>query len=125
MPKSTDQNWGRDDTLIAFRLYCRTPFGKLHKTNPEIVRLARLIERTPSAVGMKACNFASLDPKQRERGIKALPNASNLMRGIWQEFEQNPEAIAAEAEAAYERLTRRPPDAAEGTRIDQFISPAG
>ena len=104
MPSLPRRNWTRDETLIAFRLYCQTPFGKLHKANPEIIRLAQLLGRTPSAVGMKACNFASLDPKQRERGIRALANVSALDTQIWLEFEANPEAIAAEAEAKYEQL---------------------
>ena len=54
--------WTRDPLLIALRLYMRTPFGRLHGRNPEIIHLATKIDRTPSALAMKACNFASLDP---------------------------------------------------------------
>lgn len=104
MPSQPRRNWTRQDTLIAFRLYCRTPFGKLHKGNPEIIDLSQRLGRTPSAVGMKACNFASLDPEQQNRGITALANTSSIDDQIWEEFETNPEAVAAEAEAAYERL---------------------
>lgn len=99
--------WSRDELLVAFRLYCRTPFGKLHQHNPEIVELSRTLGRTPSAVGMKACNFASLDPVQRARGITALGNVSRGDRDMWEAFQKNPEAIAAEAEAAFARLTGR------------------
>ena len=106
------RNWTRDETLIAFRLYCRTPFGKLHQTNPEIIDLSERLGRTPSAVGMKACNFASLDPKQRQRGIRPLSNTSTLDEQLWAEFQANPEAIAAEAEAAYERLIMPAPEPA-------------
>ena len=90
---------------MAFRLYCRTPFGKLHQHNPEIIKLARTLRRTPSAVGMKACNFASLDPVQRARNITALGNVSRGDRELWEAFKENPEAVAAEAEAAHARLT--------------------
>jgi hypothetical protein len=99
--------WSRDQLLVAFRLYCRTPFGKLHQHNPEIIELSRLLGRTPSAVGMKACNFASLDPVQHARNIAALGNVSQADRDLWAAFEQNAEAVAAEAEAAYARLTGR------------------
>lgn len=99
--------WSWDELLVAFRLYCRTPFGKLHQRNPEIVELARTLGRTPSAVGMKACNFASLDPVQRARNITALGNVSRSDRDLWEAFQENPEAVAAEAEAAYARLTGR------------------
>ncbi len=99
--------WSRDQLLVAFRLYCRTPFGKLHQHNPEIIELSRTLGRTPSAVGMKACNFASLDPIQRARNISALGNVSRGDRELWDAFQENPEAVAAEAEAAYARLTGR------------------
>lgn len=99
--------WSRDELLVAFRLYCRTPFGKLHRHNPEIIELAHLLGRTPSAVGMKACNFASLDPSQQARSIKALGNVSRGDRELWQDFEKNPEAVATAAEAAYVRVTNR------------------
>lgn len=100
-------SWSRDELLVAFRLYCRTPFGKLHQHNPEIVELARTLGRTPSAVGMKACNFASLDPIQQARNISALGNVSRGDREVWEAFQENPEAIAAEAEEAYARISGR------------------
>lgn len=97
--------WSRDELLVAFRLYCRTPFGKLHQHNPEIIELSRALGRTPSAVGMKACNFASLDPVQQARNIAALGNVSRSDRELWEAFQENPEAVAAEAEAAHARVT--------------------
>jgi len=51
-------NWQEDELLLTLH---RTSFGKLHKSNLEIIQLANTIGRTPSAVAMKACNFASLD----------------------------------------------------------------
>ncbi len=56
---------------------------------------------------MKACNFASLDPVQRARKISALGNVSRGDRELWEAFQENPEATAAEAEAACARLTGR------------------
>ena len=97
--------WADEELLVAFRLYCRLPFGRLHKTNPEIVTVARHLGRTPSAVAMKACNFAGLDPSQAERGVKALQNASAADRRLWDAFQRDPESVAATAEAEYERIT--------------------
>jgi len=91
--------------LVAFRLYCQLPFGKLDSRNPEIGALARLIGRTPSAVSMKACNFASLDPAHRARNVKGLGKVSAADRRLWAEFTQDSEALAAQAEAAYEQFT--------------------
>jgi predicted restriction endonuclease len=29
-------NWARDELIVAFNLYCKIPFGRIHKSNPEI-----------------------------------------------------------------------------------------
>lgn len=97
--------WSRDQLLLALRLYMRLPFGRLHRGNPEIIELADKIGRTASAMAMKASNFASLDPSLQARGIRGLSNLSSADREIWDEFAANPEALAAEAEEAAERLS--------------------
>lgn len=114
-------NWTWEETLIAFRLYCRTAFGKLHQHNPEIISLAAKLGRTPSSVGMKACNFASLDPVQQARGIKGLANRSRLEEEIWRRFSDDSEAIAAEAEQAYEGLSSNQ----AGVEVTELQRPAG
>lgn len=96
--------WTRDQLLLALRLYMRLPFGKLHRLNPEIIDLAKQIGRTPNAIAMKACNFANLDPALQARGIRGLPNLSNADREIWNEFLNNAESLAAEAEEAAARI---------------------
>jgi putative restriction endonuclease len=50
--------WTREQQLVALRLYLRTPFGRLHGRNAEIIALAERIDRTPGALAMKACKFA-------------------------------------------------------------------
>ena len=124
MPTAARRPWTWDETLLAFRLYCRTPFGRLHQHNPHIIRLATRLSRTPSAVGMKACNFASLDPVLQARGIRGLPNTSKLEQQVWDRFHADSAAIAAEAEAAYERLrTNRDDTAAPDTLPSQPTGP--
>jgi len=91
--------WTRDQLLMALRLYMRTPFGRLHGKNPEIIALAKKIGRTPGALAMKASNFASIDPNLNRKG---LANAAQAERDIWAEFENNPTNLAIEAEAAAE-----------------------
>jgi len=92
-------NWQEDELLLTLHLYCRTPFGKLHQTNPEIIKLAQIIGRTPSAVAMKACNFASLDPALAQKG---LAGASKADRALWDAFMTNATEVADKAEALYE-----------------------
>lgn len=90
--------WTREELILAINLYCKLPFGKLHKGNPEIVHLAKLIERTPSSVAYKLVNFASLDPSLQARGIKGASNSSKLDKEIWNEFYLNWEEAAYESE---------------------------
>lgn len=96
----------REELLAAFAVYCTTPFGRFHSRNPSIVRLAADLDRSPSAVAMKLCNLASLDPSQRARGIAGLGNASRGDRELWAEFVSAPEVIAYESQQALERLHR-------------------
>ena len=74
------QGWTRDELLLAFNLYCRTPFGRLHRNNRDIIELASIIRRTPSAVAMKLVNFASLDPVHQRRNVHGLHNVSRSDR---------------------------------------------
>ena len=90
--------WGREELILAINLYCKLPFGRLHQRAPEIVQLARALERTPSSVAMKLCNFASFDPVQQARGIKGLSAVSRADRAIWDEFHSDWEKFGAESE---------------------------
>ena len=100
----TRKGWTRDELLLTFNLYCRTPFGRLHRNNPEIIALAQKINRTASAVAMKLVNFASFDPAHRSRDVRGLRNASRADKEIWDEFNANPEELAYESQQAYSRI---------------------
>lgn len=91
-------SWTPEQLKLAFYYYCQTPFGKLHSKNPEIIQLARLIGRTPSALAMKLVNFASLDPSVTSTGRKGLSGASRLDRQIWNDFHADWESLTAECE---------------------------
>jgi len=99
------KNWTRDELLLTFNLYCRTPFGRLHRNNPEVISLAQNIGRTPSAFAMKLVNFASFDPVQQARQIRGLANASRADREIWDEFNANPEQLAFESQQVLQQST--------------------
>ncbi|WGK68620.1 HNH endonuclease [Candidatus Haliotispira prima] len=84
--------------MLAINLYCKIPFGRLHKENPDIIRLAGLLGRTPSALSWKLVNFASLDPSLEARGIKGAKNTSKLDKIVWEEFYNNWNSLAFESE---------------------------
>lgn len=96
--------WTRQQSLVAFNLYCRLPFGRLHSKNPDIIQYANLIGRTPSALAMKLSNIASLDPAITSTGRSGLSGASSADKAMWQEMQQNWEVFSiamADAEQAF------------------------
>ena len=90
--------WSREELLVALNLYLKLPFGKMHSRNPEVIRLADLLERSPNAIAMRLTNFASVDPFQQKRGIKGLTGGIRQVQPIWDEFEHDREAILFESE---------------------------
>lgn len=91
-------NWTRKQHILAFNLYCRLPFGKMHKANPEIIELGKLIDRSPGSVAMKLGNFARLDPALKSRGISGLSHGAKGESDVWDEFANNAESLAYESE---------------------------
>ncbi len=92
---------------MAFNIYCQTPFGKLHSRNPEIVRVAAVLGRTPSSLAMKLVNFASLDPSITSTGRTGLGNASRADKAIWDEFNEDWESLAVESAIHLNNLLKR------------------
>ncbi|AWN16181.1 HNH endonuclease [Salinisphaera sp. LB1] len=101
----TRRAWSRTELLAAGWLYCRLPFGRFHHRNPEVIRLAEAIGRTPSAVAMKLCNLASLDPAITSAGRSGLQGASAADRAIWQEMHSDWPAFALAAKEAAQALS--------------------
>lgn len=91
-------NWSRDETIVAFNVYCKIPFKNSSKTNPTVIKYANIIGRSPSALNMKIGNFGRLDPELKKQGITGLVNGSKLEEDIWKEFYGNWDTLAYESE---------------------------
>jgi putative restriction endonuclease len=92
---------------MALNLYCKLPFGKLHRGNPIIVETAAKMGRTASSLAIKLCNFASLDPVLQARGIVGMTGAAKEDRTLWQEFHSNSAALGADSEQLLHDLFTR------------------
>lgn len=68
--KAGQKSWTWDELILAIDLYCNFPFGKMHRLNPDVIELASVLGRTPSAVAYKLGDLASLDPSLKARGIR-------------------------------------------------------
>lgn len=115
----TTKNWTRDELLLVLNLYSKIPFGQFHKGNQAVAGLAKLIDRTPSAVAMKLTNFASLDTRHLARGIKGLSNVSKLDQEIWEEVTSNWERFAKDSEEVLAQFVQ---SSTTGEQVDAFIS---
>lgn len=91
-------NWTKEETIVAFNVYCKVPFKKSSKSNPIVKKYANILGRSPSALNMKIGNFGRLDPELKKQGISGLVNGSKLEEIVWNEFNQNWEELAYQSE---------------------------
>lgn len=87
------KNWTRPEQVRALELYLRTPFGRIHKTNTDIIDLAKMIGRSPSALSLKMANFAALDPTIHQKG---MGNYSKSDGELWAEFFAAPSSFLSQ-----------------------------
>ena len=90
---ATRNLWTREELILAFNLYLKIPFGKMHSTNKDIIHLANLIGRTPNSIALRLVNFASVDPVLKARGIKGMDGGTKIVQPIWDEFYHNQEEL--------------------------------
>ncbi len=90
---ATRNLWTKEELILAFNLYLKIPFGKMHSTNKDIIHLANLIGRTPNSIALRLVNFASVDPVLKARGIKGMEGGTKIVQPIWDEFYHNQEEL--------------------------------
>jgi putative restriction endonuclease len=91
------EDWTREEHIIAFQLYSRIPFGRIHMRNPEVIELAALLGRRVGSASRKLANFSRLDPVQQTRNVQGLQHGSKGEEEVWHEFEEHPEALVLES----------------------------
>jgi hypothetical protein len=89
--------WNRDELILALYLYCQIPFAKTKANNPEVIKLAKILGRTPSSVARKLGNFGGFDPLLAEQGITGLAHAGKGDRLVWDEFHHHWQALIKES----------------------------
>ena len=102
------RNWSREELILAFNLYLKLPFGKMHSRNADVIKLANLVTRSPGSVAMRLTNFANIDPYHRARGVVGLSGGARQCQPIWDEFVNNRAELLFESErllAQFEKQT--------------------
>lgn len=105
--------WTREETIVAFYVYCKIPFKDSSKSHPVIRQYAPILDRTPSALNMKIGNIGRLDPDLYKKGISGLVHGAKMEEEIWKEFRENPEQLAYESEKIISKL--------QGKSIEKII----
>lgn len=92
-------NWSKEELILALYWYCtKITFSKIKYTKPEVIELANLVKRSPSAAAYKLVNFARLDPVLKARGVKGMSRGSKAEEPVWNEFYGNWDELAYTAE---------------------------
>lgn len=91
-------SWARNELILALYLYCQVPFARTKANNPEVIRLATLLDRTPSSVARKLGIFGAFDPLLGKEGISGLTHVSKMDRVIWNEFYGRWDTLVAESQ---------------------------
>ena len=115
------KNWKTEELALVLNLYCTLPFGKMHTHNPEIIKLAAYLNRTPGSIAMKLANFASLDPTLKQKGLTAC---SKLDRLVWQQFFRD-ENIVEQTETICETLSPETLKTDDYSADDTIVSASG
>lgn len=99
--------WTREETIVAFNIYCKIPFKSSSKTHPMIIKYANILGRSPSALNMKVGNIGRLDPDLKGQGIMGLIHGAKMEEEVWNEFYGNPELLAFESEKIIAQLSNQ------------------
>lgn len=104
-PARDGMDWTREESVLAFDLYCRIPFKKTKANNPEVIALAQALQRTPASVARKLGNFGAFDPELKKQGITGLSHTSRLDEVIWYEFNSDWGELVIEADRLRQQKT--------------------
>ena len=107
MAAQRNKDWTREEHILAFNLYCKTPFGQMHFRNLDVVKLAKILGRSANSVALKLTNFARLDPELQARGVKGMRHGAKGEAVVWREFDDDPEALSFESERLLAHFTGR------------------
>lgn len=93
-----NNNWTREELILALSVYFQLPFGRLNRSTPEVRELAKLIGRSDNSAALRLVNFAACDPYIINSGRTGMPAGIPVCKPIWDEFADNRELLFSEAQ---------------------------
>lgn len=105
-PKEGRQDlWTREQLIVVLNLYVNLPFGRMHRLNPEVIRIAGLIGRSANAVAFRLGNYAYVDESLMQKGLE---NGYRQVEPIWNEFNEDRERLLFLSEQILADLEQQP-----------------
>jgi len=101
-----DRPWTREEVLLTIRLYCKLPYRKLRQSTPEVRELALLLNRTPSAISKRCCNYVQFDPVESKR-VKGFTRAAKMDKSIWAEINSDWDDFVTESEQVEQEIREK------------------
>lgn len=116
--------WTKEEFILTLDLYFRIPFGQFDKGNPDIIRMAKLINRTPSSVAMRLCNYAYCDPALRAKGVVGLAGGYAQCLPFWEKYSNKLGELTSEAAKCRKKIIEAtiPTEDESLTRTSQWDS---
>lgn len=89
--------WGEKEYIIVLDAYFVFGNKARHSSDDRILRLAKLLNRTPASILMRMENFASLDPKEHSKR-KGLANVGPMCRKVFEDWQHRRDHLSSCAE---------------------------
>ncbi len=103
MPRN---NWTREELVVTLALYFKLPFGRLNRSTKEVIELAKIIGRTPSAVALRLTNYAACDPYIINSGRHGMSGGLSTCKPIWDEYQYDHEKLFLDAEVYLAKMKK-------------------
>ena len=100
-----NRTWTREDTMIAFNLYCKLPFRDSTRDSKLVEEYAEILKRTPGSLILKIGDLGRLDCELKKYSNTADTYGVKLDREIWNEFLHNPMQFVFDSEKLIARIT--------------------
>ena len=101
------RNWSREELILALSVYFQLPFGRLNRSTPEVMELARLLGRTSNSAALRLVNFAACDPYIINSGRTGMPAGVPVCKPIWDEYANDKERLFFEAQQIRAELMQK------------------
>jgi putative restriction endonuclease len=90
------RNWSREETMMAFALYCILEPRECDDKGMDVQRLASALNRSTNSVALKIWNIAAHDANRQARGRVGMTHGSKLDALVWDWYAADSDAFLSQ-----------------------------